>query len=117
MDYKEFLQSKQKRIAEAGFKVDESQLNSFLFDFQRHIVTKALKMGRYAIFADCGLGKTLMQLEWARNVSQHTNGAVLILTPLAVSGQTINEGAKFGIQVARFAGQTTAGLYVTNFNQ
>jgi DNA modification methylase len=117
MDYKEFLQSKQKRIAEAGFKVDESQLNSFLFDFQRHIVTKALKMGRYAIFADCGLGKTLMQLEWARNVSNHTNGAVLILTPLAVSGQTIKEGSKFGIRIERYSGQTAHGLYVTNYEQ
>ena len=117
MDYKEFLQSKQKRIAEAGFKVDESQLNSFLFDFQRHIVTKALKMGRYAIFADCGLGKTLMQLEWARNVSNHTNGAVLILTPLAVSGQTIKEGSKFGISIERYSGQTAPGLYVTNYEQ
>ena len=117
MDYKEFLQSKQKRIAEAGFNVDESQLNSFLFDFQRHIVTKALKMGRYAIFADCGLGKTLMQLEWARNVSNHTNGAVLILTPLAVSGQTIKEGSKFGISIERYSGQTAPGLYVTNYEQ
>ena len=94
MDYKEFLQTKQKRIAEAGFDCDVSALNPALFDFQRHIVTKALKMGRYAIFADCGLGKTLMQLEWARHVSSHTGGSVLILTPLAVSGQTIDEGSK-----------------------
>lgn len=116
MDYKDFLQSKQKRIAEAGFKVDESQLNSFLFDFQRHIVTKALKMGRYAIFADCGLGKTLMQLEWANRVNRHTNKPVLILAPLAVAGQTIKEGIKFGIDVCKYDG-SNAPVQITNYEQ
>jgi DNA mismatch repair ATPase MutS len=56
--YKEFLKSKVQRVTEAGFTVDESMLNKNLFDFQRYIVAKALKMGKYAVFADCGLGKT-----------------------------------------------------------
>jgi len=71
-----------------------------MFDFQKFIVKRALKAGKYAIFADCGLGKTLMQLEWANQVSIYTNGKVLILAPLAVVGQTIQEGLKFGIDMS-----------------
>ena len=119
--YKEFLKSKVQRVTEAGFTVDESQLNKNLFDFQRYIVAKALKMGKYAVFADCGLGKTLMQLEWAHHVSNHTGKPVLILCPLAVAGQTIKEGEKFGIKVQRFVVNETVKLqstiYITNYDQ
>lgn len=126
--YKEFLKSKVQRVTEAGFTVDESQLNKNLFDFQRYIVAKALKMGKYAVFADCGLGKTLMQLEWANHVSNHTGKPVLILCPLAVAGQTIKEGEKFGIKVTRYAafnpkendpynGELINGIYITNYDQ
>ena len=100
MDYKEFLEKKQKTHIESGFDIDKSRLNTNLFDFQKFIVHRALKAGKYAIFADCGLGKTLMQLEWAFQVAQHTNKRVLILTPLAVKGQTINEATKFGIDLS-----------------
>lgn len=117
-DYLEFLQSKVKRVNEAGFEVEQSLLNKNLFDFQRYIVTKATKMGKYAIFADCGLGKTLMQLEWARLVSEHTQMPVLILCPLAVAGQTIKEGEKFGIDVHRLiSGEISKGIYITNYDQ
>ncbi|MGI9161138.1 MAG: DNA methyltransferase [Saprospiraceae bacterium] len=116
-NYLQFLETKKKRIAESGFAVNDAGLNPFLFDFQRHIVKTALRMGRYAIFADCGLGKTLMQLEWAKQVSAHTNAPVLILTPLAVAGQTIKEGAKFGIPVIRYCGQSGSGVYVVNYEQ
>jgi hypothetical protein len=119
--YKEFLKSKVQRVTEAGFTVDESMLNKNLFDFQRYIVAKALKMGKYAVFADCGLGKTLMQLEWAHHVSKHTGKPVLILCPLAVAGQTIKEGEKFGIKVQRFVVNETVKLqstiYITNYDQ
>jgi len=101
MTYEQILENKKKRIQDAGFSVSDEALNPALFDFQRHIVKTALRKGRYAIFADCGLGKTLMQLEWARHVAEHTQSPVLILTPLAVSGQTIQEGVKFGIDVQR----------------
>lgn len=100
MDYKEFLEKKQKTHIESGFDIDKSRLNTNLFDFQKFIVHRALKAGKYAIFADCGLGKTLMQLEWAFQVAQHTNRRVLILTPLAVKGQTVNEATKFGIDLS-----------------
>jgi DNA modification methylase len=117
-NYFELLESKKKRIADAGFDVFDNQLNENLFDFQRHIVKTALKKGRYAIFADCGLGKTLMQLEWAKQVSKHTKKPVLILTPLAVSGQTIQEGVKFGIKVERYTAEgLRTGIYVTNYEQ
>ena len=102
MEYKEFLQTKQKNHVLSGFEVDDSQLNSSLFPFQKFIVKRALKAGKYAIFADCGLGKTLMQLEWANQVVINTGKPVLILAPLAVAGQTINEGVKFGIEVSKY---------------
>jgi len=98
-DYLEFLETKQKTHINSGFSIDESELNNSMFDFQKFIVKRALKSGKYAIFADCGLGKTLMQLEWANQVCKKTNGKVLILAPLAVVGQTIQEGAKFGIDM------------------
>ena len=97
MDYLDFLKTKQKSIIKSGFDIDDLHLNSNLFDFQKFIVKRALKAGKYAIFADCGLGKTLMQLEWANQVSKHTNKPVLILAPLAVKGQTIQEAGKFNI--------------------
>lgn len=99
MDYKEFLKTKKKSIIESGFDIDEKNLNKNLFDFQSHIVKRALKMGRFAIFADCGLGKTLMQLSWAEQVVHKTKGKVLILAPLAVKSQTKNEALKFGIDL------------------
>lgn len=98
-NYLEFLQSKQKRHILSGFEVDEKKLNANMFDFQKFIVKRALKAGKYAIFADCGLGKTLMQLEWANQVCNETKRKVLILAPLAVVGQTIQEGLKFGIDM------------------
>lgn len=97
--YIDFLKSKQKSHILSGFDINETSLNSAMFDFQKFIVKRALKAGKYAIFADCGLGKTLMQLEWANQVSIHTNKKVLILAPLAVVGQTMQEGIKFGIDM------------------
>jgi hypothetical protein len=97
MDYQDFLKQKQKHHLLSGFDVDPSTLNSHLFPFQNFIVTRALAAGKYAIFADCGLGKTLMQLEWAYQVSLKTNKRVLILAPLVVVEQTKREAIKFNI--------------------
>ncbi len=116
-DYLKFLESKQKTFEDSGFEVNENDLNKNLFDFQKYIVKRALKAGRYAIFADCGLGKTLMQLEWANKVVNFTNKPVLILAPLAVSGQTIQEGVKFGIKLQKYSGQTEKGIYIINYEQ
>lgn len=99
-DYQKFLEQKQKTHILSGFDVDENSLNTNLFEFQKFIVKRALKAGKYAIFADCGLGKTLMQLEWAYQVTKQTNKPVLILAPLAVRGQTLKEAEKFGVDVS-----------------
>jgi DNA modification methylase len=103
MNYNDFLSTKQKTIIQSGFDVNQDQLNFNLFPFQRFIVHRALKAGKYAIFADCGLGKTLMQLTWAEQVARHTNKPVLILAPLAVVGQTKHEGLKFGIDMTNIS--------------
>lgn len=97
MNYQEFLKTKQKEHIQSGF--DAENLNLNLFPFQQFIVKRALKAGKYAIFADCGLGKTLMQLSWAEQVANKTNKKVLILAPLAVVGQTKQEGLKFNIDM------------------
>lgn len=116
MDYEEFLKRKFKTKQAGGFMVNESELNGNMFDFQKFIVSRAMQAGKYAIFADCGLGKTLMQLEWANQVVKHTQKPVLILAPLAVSGQTIKEGEKFGISVRKYDGQNH-GVQITNYEQ
>lgn len=117
MTYKEFLAKKIKSIDESGFDIKDEMLNNNLFPFQRYIVKTALKKGRYAIFADCGLGKTLMQLEWANQVNKNTNKPVLILAPLAVSGQTISEGDKFGIDITKAKESNNQGIVITNYEQ
>lgn len=91
----------------------------FLFDFQKALVEWAVRKGRCAIFADCGLGKTPMQLVWAQNIVQKTNGRVLILTPLAVAHQTVNEAAKFGLDCQRIVDGhlPSSKICVTNYQQ
>jgi superfamily II DNA or RNA helicase len=94
-DYATFLAAKQRVDRPTGF--DAVDVNGKLFPFQQAIVKWACRRGRAAIFADCGLGKTGMQLEWARQVMAHTGGRVLILAPLAVAAQTKREAEKFGL--------------------
>lgn len=118
MDYNTFLQSKQRSIINSGFEVKEDDLNTMLFDFQKFTIKRALKAGKYAVFADTGQGKTPMQLEIAKQVTLKTNKPVLILAPLAVSGQTIEEGIKFGIEVQRLKSDVFGqGIYITNYEQ
>lgn len=118
MDYKEFLKEKTIEDQPTGIK-DIGEINPMLFDFQVDIVKWALHRGRACVFADCGMGKTPMQLEWAKHVSDHTGGAVLILAPLAVSEQTIHEGEKFGIAVEKLKSDPLGnpGIYITNYEQ
>jgi DNA modification methylase len=116
--YEDFIKSKRRSEIATGHTPGE--LNEHLFDFQHAIVSWAVRRGRAAIFADTGLGKTLMQLAWADEVSTHTNGIVLILAPLAVSEQTIEQGATFGIDVKRVPeGETpkNGGVWITNYER
>jgi len=115
MNYDDFIASKKKIEVPTGH--NPGDLNEHLFDFQHAIVTWAVRRGRAAIFADTGLGKTLMQLSWAQEVQRHTGGKVLILAPLAVSEQTIEQGSTFGIDVSRYTGQTAGGIYITNYER
>jgi len=118
MNYDQFLETKKKRAIKSGFTIDENQLNSNLKDFQRYIVPKALEHGKYALFADTGLGKTFMQLEWAYHVSRMTSKPVLILAPLAVVEQTINEGKKWGYHLERLVSNVFGfGIYISNYDQ
>jgi DNA modification methylase len=96
-DYEAFIKRKVSEDVESGF--DPVEMGDHLFDFQSSIVEWACKRGRAAIFADTGLGKTAMQTEWARQVSEHTGGMVLIAAPLCVAQQTVEEAAKFGIHI------------------
>lgn len=114
MTYEKFLEHKLKAKAQAGIEVSEKDLNKNLFDFQKYIVKKALYCGKYAIFADCGLGKTLMQIEWANQVHKHTGGKVLIFCPLAVAAQTIEEGERFGIKVSHYG---EGDIQIINYDQ
>ena len=123
MEYKEFLETKEKSFIDAGFDIEQSKLNSNLFDFQKHVVQIALKKGRFALFQDCGLGKTIQQLSWAQQVSKHTSMPVLILAPLAVVAQTVREGVKFGIKLEQLNTNidnpigSLEGIYITNYDQ
>jgi DNA modification methylase len=122
-NYLEFLKTKQKKHILSGFEICENELNNNMFNFQKFIVKRALQAGKYAIFADCGLGKTLMQLEWANQVCKKTNKPVLILAPLAVVGQTVKEAKKFGIDAVVYLDEMhtmqaiPVGIYVSNYEQ
>lgn len=114
--YQEFLERKLHTGAEHGF--EPLWMPPQLFDFQQSLVTWAIRKGRAAIFADCGLGKSAMQLTWAENVARYTDKPVLILTPLAVSSQTIREGEKFGIECHRSSDGSVPGrIVVTNYER
>ena len=115
--YLEFLESKKKKAIQSGFPISDDQLNPKLKDFQRFIVKKAVEAGKYALFADTGLGKTFMQLEWARLVANKTNNPVLVLAPLAVVQQTINESIKWGIWAENYNGSSENIIQITNYDQ
>jgi len=113
--YQEFIDS--KNITNDYFGFEPKNISQSLFDFQQDIVGWAVKKGRAAIFADTGLGKTAMQIEWARQVANHTNGNVLIVAPLCVANQTVREGVKFGasINYCRSQDAVKSGINITNY--
>lgn len=120
LDYSAFLQSKKIASHPSGFDVSPSDLNPALFNWQRDICRWALKRGKAAIWADCGLGKSLQQLVWAEHVSATTDQPVLILAPAAVSRQTVEEARKFGISAHLAASQqdiAPVGIHITNYEK
>jgi len=116
-DFQEFISNKTHLANNYGF--DPVYMPDMLFPFQAAIVEWATRKGRAAIFADCGLGKTFMQLTWAENVARKTGGRVLVLTPLAVAFQTVKEGEKIGVEVIhrREGLQTGDRIVVTNYER
>lgn len=117
MRYEDFIADKANVGSLSGF--DPSWMSPQLFDFQRALVEWAVRKGRAAIFADCGLGKTAMQLAFAENCVRHTGRPALILTPLAVSAQTVAEADKFGVDCRRSQDGKIDGarVYVTNYER
>lgn len=115
-DYAALIERKTHAGQDAGF--DPVFMPDFLFPFQKHLVDWAVRKGRAGIFADCGLGKTPMQIVWAQNVVEKTCKPVLILTPLAVGQQTVREAAKFGMDAKLSRdGKVAAPITVTNYQQ
>jgi superfamily II DNA or RNA helicase len=117
LEYTEFIQSKKHSIGDFGFKAN--YLPEIAFDFQKHIIEKSIMKGRIAVFADTGLGKTLIQLSIAKNIIQHTNKKVLILTPLAVAFQFILEADKLGIDDIEYSkdGKHTKKIVICNYER
>lgn len=118
MDYIQFLKTKEYHSAKKGFDVE--RVNEMLFPFQKDIVKWCLRKGRSAIFADTGLGKTIMQLSWADEVAKHTGLPVLVLAPLAVAKQTADDGeSKYKIPVTYVKDQESVrnGVNITNYER
>lgn len=114
--YQDFIDRKSQLSGDTGF--DPLWMPDFLYGFQQMLVEWAILKGRAAIFADCGLGKSPMQLVWAENIVRKTNGRVLILTPLAVGPQAIRESEKFGIEAQQSRdGNFSGKIIVTNYEQ
>ena len=117
MNYKEFIYNKKHTIDNFGFK--PNYIPEIAFDFQKEIIKKAVKKGRIGIFADTGLGKTLIQLAIAQNIINHTNKKVLILTPLAVAFQFILEAKKIGVTDIEYSknGSHTKKIVICNYER
>ncbi|MCU1441103.1 MAG: hypothetical protein JWP85_2100 [Rhodoglobus sp.] len=114
LSYAEFIARRKAAVVVRGPVVDPQSLHPSLKPFQRDLVVRAARVGRFALWADTGLGKTRMQLEWARSVTD----TALIIAPLAVADQTVSEARAIGIEAryVRSASEVAGpGIYVTNF--
>lgn len=117
MQYEEFLSDKKYTSQSAGFEISKDKLNTKAFNWQKDIITWSLKKGKSSLFEDCGLGKTLQQSEWGKQIHEAEKGDILILAPLAVSKQTKSEGEKFGIEIniCRTQDDVKPGINITNY--
>ena len=119
MSYQKFLECKKIKHTQSGFEISRDKLSPMLFDYQKDLVLWALKIGRAALFTMTGTGKTLMQVEWAKQVQEKTGGNVLILAPLAVSSQTIREAKKISVNISYAHNQkeVKTGITITNYER
>lgn len=119
MTYEECIAKKRIEAMDSGFRVENEALNPALFTWQKDITRWALRKGKAALFEDCGLGKTIQQLDFAHQVCRHENTSVIIFTPLSVAEQTKQEGEKFGIPVTIIENQADVkkGINITNYEK
>ncbi|MDR2833284.1 MAG: DEAD/DEAH box helicase [Streptococcaceae bacterium] len=117
--YEELLERKKNKFKATGIQVEQEKLNKHLFPFQRAIVAWALRKGKAALFENTGLGKTLQQLSWAEEIHKYTNQPVLIIAPLAVASQTVQEAAKFDIHAKQVFEEDEIfnGINITNYER
>jgi hypothetical protein len=116
MDYADFIDKKSSLEGDFGF--EPTWIPEKAFPFQESLIKWATNKGRAAVFADCGLGKTMMQLTWCENVVRHTNKNVLLITPLAVGAQTLKEAGRFGMTAHRSTdGKSHKGITITNYEK
>ena len=117
LNYDEFIESKQRRAECNGF--EPRPITAPLFPFQKHVTEWGIRNGRAAFFEECGLGKTLQQLEWADQVADHSGNPVIILTPLAVAPQTLAEAERFGYsaRIVKSAEEVGPGINITNYEK
>ena len=118
MNYDEFIEQKSRKAMAYGFEPYE--ITAPLFDWQKHVASWAVRKGRAALFEECGLGKTLQQLEWASQIARHTGKPVIVLTPLSVANQTQREAVKFGYTAKVVAEESEIagpGIYITNYDK
>jgi SNF2 family DNA or RNA helicase len=118
VSYEDFLKRKRFTVQHTGI-TDDVEINPVLFDYQQDIVRWALRRGRSALFEDCGMGKTLQELEWAKHVVEHTSGTVIILAPLTVSLQHMREAKRFGYDANLCASidDVRPGINITNYEK
>ena len=119
MIYNDFLKVKTEMKMDNGFTIDAEHINPILYDFQRAIVKWSIRKGRSAVFADCGLGKTFMQLEWINHILEHRGGRGLIVVPLSVAEQTIQEAVNLnlGIEYCKSQDDITGRIAITNYER
>lgn len=117
MNYEEFLRGKERAAGACGFEWPRERMNPRMFEWQKDIVSWALKKGRAALFEDCGNGKTIQQLEFCRAVCEHTGMPTLIVAPLTVGEQTKREAEKFGYAatLCRTQKDVRPGINITNY--
>jgi superfamily II DNA or RNA helicase len=122
VSYQDFIAGKHRRASDCGIDVSDGEINPYAFDFQRAVIKWACKKGRAAIFADCGLGKSLMALDWMTHMIPRANvQRGILLTPVAVAPQMVAEAEKFGVpipcKVVREQSECIDGINVTNYER
>ena len=120
LDYESFLRQKEKKINFKSVDIKREDLHSALFEYQKDLVYLALKKGHFAIFAMTGSGKTAMQGEWAYRVWQKEQKPVLIIAPLAVAHQSIDEIKElldYEVKFCESSEDVINGLNITNYEK